>query len=51
MYPYILPTSKTNLQIMDEPKYLELIFKDPQMYEDFQIMNTTYGDFIFARDK
>lgn len=42
---------KTNLQIIDEPTYLELIYKYPEMYEDFKIMNTAYGDFIFGHNK
>jgi len=42
---------KTNLQIMDEPIYLELIYTYPEMYEDFKIMNIAYGDFIFGQNK
>ena len=41
---------KINLQILTPDRYLELILKDTEMYEDFKIMNLSYGDFVFGRD-
>ena len=40
---------KINLQILAPDNDLELILKDTKMYDDFQIMNLSYGDFIFVR--
>ena len=41
---------KINLQILTPDRYLELILKDTEMYDEFQIMNLTYGDFVFGRN-